>query len=415
MWTSGTWKGWLFVALGVLAAVCSLSHLHFVDRGTTRESDLLAPYVAARTALRGGDAYALTTTQEIQRQYYGHVLRPDVQQDQQAFAYPLFTVYLVAPLTVFTLHGARLLFVAMAIPLLAGCTLLWIRLLAISIPPRQAALCLLYTFASWPVMVALRQQQLTLLLFALLTVGIYAWMRGHHVGAGILLGLCTIKPQFSLLPLVWVMVTAVYRRQPRLLASMAATILLLFVSAETLYRGWLREWIHVLGQYRRYTDSHPAFLILFGNRVGGIGLAMVGIIVCIVLWRMHDMEASRAVSLLLALSVTVCPTTPHWIYNQILLLPAALLVCFDIQARQASGIVRRVALGIIAWGFVAVGIAVLGENFFRWGHAVELLPYVNYVLPPVLTAAIAAGSLREMPDATSAVVADEDVDFVVHA
>jgi hypothetical protein len=251
--------------------------------------------------------------------------------------------------------------------------------------------------ASWPVIVVLRQQQLTLLLFLLLTAGLYARARGWLVLAGVLMGLSIMKPQLALLPLVWEMATAIRGREWRLLASMVGTGLFLFLSADLLHPGWLREWVIGLMRYRQYTGSQPAMELWFGAWVGGALLIVVTAVAFVALWRQRNDEARRTSPLVLALTVTLCPTTVYWIYNQILLLPACLLLVFDDPETRVSAILRRITFALLGWGFLAVALAILVETVLQPNLLLDLLPCFNYLLPLLLTIALSLPYLAKKP------------------
>ena len=72
---------------------------HDFPRGNL--SDLYPRWLAARELLlRHRDPYSPEITREIQIGYYGRALdpaRPADPKDQQAFAYPVYVVFLVAP------------------------------------------------------------------------------------------------------------------------------------------------------------------------------------------------------------------------------------------------------------------------------------------------------------------------------
>src|SRR3954470_19803305 len=72
---------------------------HGIPRGNL--SDLYPRWLGARELLlRGRDPYREDITREIQTGYYGRPIdptRPNDPKDQQAFAYPLYVVWLLAP------------------------------------------------------------------------------------------------------------------------------------------------------------------------------------------------------------------------------------------------------------------------------------------------------------------------------
>ena len=100
----------------VLAAVASASTWFYMDwilraqqradaaahnRPRGNLSDLYPRWLGARELLRHGrNPYSAEITREIQQGYYGRPLdatRADDPKDQQAFAYPAYVVFLMAP------------------------------------------------------------------------------------------------------------------------------------------------------------------------------------------------------------------------------------------------------------------------------------------------------------------------------
>src|ERR1700758_5674315 len=73
--------------------------IHGRPRGNL--SDLYPRWLGARELLlRHRNPYSREITREIQEGYYGRVLdasRPNDPKDQQAFAYPLYVIWMLAP------------------------------------------------------------------------------------------------------------------------------------------------------------------------------------------------------------------------------------------------------------------------------------------------------------------------------
>src|SRR5258708_6574965 len=90
---------WLYVQKVLIAHQEVYAAAHERPRGNL--SDLYPRWLGARELLlRHRDPYSAQITRELQTGYYGRPLdpsRPEDPKDQQAFAYPVYVVFLLAP------------------------------------------------------------------------------------------------------------------------------------------------------------------------------------------------------------------------------------------------------------------------------------------------------------------------------
>jgi hypothetical protein len=107
------------------------------------------------------------------------------------------------------------------------------------------------------------------------------------------------------------------------------------------------------------------------------------------------------------LAAAVCSTLTIQavIYNQILLLPACLILVRTESAEYYSALARRIALGFLMWGYAAIYIAVLGESIISPSALWEALPFMNILLPVVVTAALVVAESPNKPAALTGEVA----------
>jgi hypothetical protein len=276
-------------------------------------------------------------------------------------------------------------------------TLLWLRMLDISFSRWRAAAYFAAALVSWPTLVALRHQQLTLVALVFLSCGVYAQQRKHSFAAGVLLACATIKPQFVGLAILWCLARAIFRREWRLPAWFSAALTFLFLAAELLHRGWVTEWVVALNDYHRYTHSRPSLTIFFGTTVGATLLLAMALFSLAALARALPRHPSSRqfaleISLALALGVAVCPTNIHWIYNQTLLLPGCfyLVGCGVLEGTPRPSKSRVVAFWFLGVSLLSVPLAVLGESLTGPSSGWDFLPYMNLLLPCVLSVALAA-------------------------
>jgi hypothetical protein len=382
--------------LGAFLLACGLYHLHVMSRWMAGRSDLCAPWVAARAALSGGDAYAAFTTAEIQRIFYGAPLVPGgSEMDKQAFAYPLYTVFFLAPLTWLSWPMARIAFVLGALPAIAAATFFWLRSTHVEAAWRQRVVYLAFVFASWPMLVALRHQQLTLLALFLISLGAFALTRGQTILSGACFAFTTIKPQVAILLLLWLFIRSLRLREWRLQVSFVVTLAGEIIASELLHPGWLSEWIRAAAAYQHYTSGHPSLCLFFGRWAGDAMLAAVVLISLKPLWQAARSRADSrrlgiALSLLLAITVALLPTGLAWVYNQALLLPGCVML-FAMPAQSSTArATRTIALWCLGISFAFVPLSVLGELLTQPSRVWDNLPYANLILPSVIAVALAA-------------------------
>ncbi|WP_263367882.1 glycosyltransferase family 87 protein [Edaphobacter bradus] len=388
------------VLLLIAVVVAPLWHLHVMNRWMHGRTDLLPPWLATRVVLEGGDPYSDVTTKQIQLSYYGHILSPsETEKDEQAFAYPIYTAILLAPLAYLNWGVARALYFCAATVMITLSVPIWLQLTGLRIRANQMALLIVLVLASWPVMVALRHQQLSILVFALITAGCVLLRHKRETSAAILFALSTIKPQLTVALIAWLLLWAISGRRWRFLASLLAALCGLFLAGEWMLHGWIREWLAAMIHYTHYTHSTFLVPILFilipviGQWVGDAFLLLLALAVCLCLWKLRRCRAASAefgiaVSLCLAIMVTLSPATLVWVYNQVDLLPGFLILLYARSANRPAYLARQIALGFLALNFALVFLAVLGETASGPSKSWDLLPYWNVLLPAVVTVAL---------------------------
>src|ERR1700722_5207817 len=134
------------------------------DRPRGNLSDLYPRWLGARELLlRRRNPYAEDITLEIQRGYYGRELdpsRPDDPKDRQAFAYPAYVVFLLAPLIGFSFDTVRIFFHWLLVLVTAGTVGLWLRVLRWRFSWVAVAGAVALTLGSFPAVQGIKLQQL---------------------------------------------------------------------------------------------------------------------------------------------------------------------------------------------------------------------------------------------------------------
>jgi hypothetical protein len=319
-------------------------------------SDLYPRWLGARELLlHHRNPYGDDIAIEIQKGYYGRVLdpaRPNDPKDQQGFAYPVYVVFLLAPLIGLPFHEVQIFFHWLLLSLTAASVWLWLRALRWRLPLPATAIAAALMLGSVPAVQGIKLQQLSLLVAALLAGAAACVASGLLFCGGALLALATIKPQLAWPLAGWLLVWAVsdWRRRRRLLYGFAAVTALLWGGAEVVLPGWLGLFARAMGQYHQYTQNQSVLDQLVPGAFFGKILAVVAVLGCaFFLWRLRrepsdTPEFGRATALVMALTVLVVPMYAP--YNQVLLLPAILVLLRD-RARF-TGRSRAVRFGYLA-------------------------------------------------------------------
>ena len=302
-------------------------------------SDLYPRWLGARELLlHHRNPYSDDVTSEIQKGYYGRTLdsaRPDDPKDRQGFAYPVCVVFLLAPLISFPFHEVQIFFHWLLIVLTAASVWLWLKPLRWRLPPPAIFAAIALTLGSLPAVQGIKLQQLSLLIAAMLAGAAACVASGALFFGGALLAMATIKPQLAWIFVSWLLLWAVsdWQARRKLVYGFVLVMALLMGGSEVLLPGWWRMFTRALGQYHRYTQNRSVLDQLAPWPFAGTILALAAVLACAFLLgkRLREPadaeEFGRATALVMGLTVLVVPMYAP--YNQVLLVPAILLLLRD--------------------------------------------------------------------------------------
>jgi len=391
---------WLYVSRVIVPQQKAYAATHGNPRGNL--SDLYPRWLGSRELLlHRRDPYSAEITRQIQVGYYGRALdpaRPNDPGDQEAFAYPVYVVFLLAPSIGLPFPAVQVIFRWTLAALTGISVLLWLRVVDWKPSGITALTLLALTLATFWVVQGIRLQQLTLLVAPMIAASVYFLIKNRQVPSGILLGLATVKPQIAMPLAAWLIMWACSRIHFRwkFVTAFAVTLLTLGVVGELLLPGWISEFYAAVVAYRGYT-RHLSPLDELATPALGIPLSLaIGAIVAVLCWRARNRPATDdfliwTTSLVLAANLLVIPTIAP--YNQLLLLPGIFLLLRDWNKTDlVNSTVRAlgwVAAACLAWPWITAATLALLSFFTPVVQRFWEVPlWTSIVIPIPITACL---------------------------
>ena len=365
---------WLYVDRVLVAHQIFESNALGSPRGNL--SDLYPRWLGSRELLlHYHDPYSREITKQIQAGYYGRVLdpsRPQDPTDQQAFAYPVYVAFLLAPTVIFSFCPVQAAFFWFLAALTVLSVFLWLPLLRWQVGWNTVAVFVLLTMASFAAAQGLKLQQLSLLVAFLLAGALACISAERFFGAGILLALATIKPQLSLPLVLWLLLWAVseWRARWKLVAAFMGCLAALVGGGELLLPGWISQFYAAMIAYRRYAPAGSLFEQILPRAIAIPLIAVLAVFLVGVCWQLRkcgsrDTRFAQTTSLVLAVTLLLIPMMPP--YNELLLLPGMLLLARDWRELWKPGIAGKVLLASVVvplgWSW-ASAIVLAAVSFF---------------------------------------------------
>jgi Glycosyltransferase family 87 len=380
--------------------------LHYAEaHGTTRGnfSDLYPRWVGTRELLlHGQDPYSPEITREAQLGFYGSPQEPDGYGDrnyQQGFYYPVYVALFFAPTVDLPFKTVRTLFFWTMLCLTVATIPLWLRVLHWPASLTMQVSLVIFTLGSLPVMQGLKLGQMSLLVGALVAMALALLAAEHAIGAGVALALATIKPQLLWLLLFWMTLwtLADWRRRYRWLASFLCSMAVLWAASEWYVPHWIVRFWRATYEYRHYTGEMSVMQMLIGTPWSRVFEVLAIVFVIVVCWRARGPAPNTdtfALTLGLVLAITVLVVPTYGPYNQVLLIPAVLILLKDgrtIWRRNAANrILYGITIGLIVWQWISF-IALAGLSFVLLPETVErywAIPFWTVLQIPIGVASL---------------------------
>jgi hypothetical protein len=335
------------------------------------------------------DPYTQEMTRNIQVGLYGRTMNPNRPTDQpaeyRAFAYPLYTDLLAAPLLPFRFEVVRIVLTFLLVPITAATVVLWLRALRIPLPRSTLTILIILTLANYPVLEGMYMEQVALLVGAALALSAKMLTSSRLGLCGILLSLASVKPQMVWLVAIFLLFWSFHdwKRRKALALSFLLTSVLLLVACQIALPGWLAGWLHTLARYSAYTLP-PLPQLVLGRYLGSVISLLMLVLAGAVSWKARHQPADSTVFLLslsfiLAATVMLLPSGAA-AYDQVVLLPAI----FWLWSRRAELLKKKrpirmlafAAIIALSWQWImASGVSLLSLVAPDWARSRAVLVF----------------------------------------
>jgi hypothetical protein len=252
----GAGRAALATALAVLTYVLLVYAVYslFTSR-IPSGNDFYPRWVGTRALLmEGRDPYSDEVTLEIQRGMYG---RPAGEnEDQVAFAYPLYVSFLVLPFALLPYPLAQAFWSSALIIATLGALTVILRTLDWQPSPIGLVGLALWTVLFYPTARSIILGQISIVVLGFVALALWALTQGHGVLAGCLLALSTIKPQLVFLIVPFLLLMMIRRRDYRGVLAFLSTMALLLAITTMALPGWIRSFVSGLTSYHSYTSIY---------------------------------------------------------------------------------------------------------------------------------------------------------------
>ena len=394
-------------------------------------NDFYPVWLTARECLpRRCDPYSAEMTRKIQTGLFGRALDANIPTDPptdyRSLAYPAFADIVFAPAAVLDFPALRIV-LAVVLPLLTTCSLgLW--MLALNWRPTPIALAVMIPLAlcNYPVLEALFAEQPGLIVGFFLAGAALALHRNRPLLAGILMALTTIKPQMTVLAIMYLLMRAACewnrseaKNGRSFIAGFFATLALLMPTSLLLWPHWIGSWLGVVFGYHRYATPQLVSDLLgpvWGPRLGPLLIAALLVFAITLAWRnrraaLGSNDFWLTFTILLAItSVAILPGQA--VYDHVILFPGILLLIRhwrDRPVRRAFRGLQVIAAITLLWPLVTAFALVVARAFLPantvYSEPLLTLPFRTALSLPFAVLALLAMSLRNrQPERASGLV-----------
>lgn len=372
-------------------------------------SDFYARWLGTRELLlHRRDPYSAEITRESQIGYYGRPLdprSPGEPLDVAAFAYPIPVVFVLAPIVFWPFATAQTIFRWILLLSIASSVPLWMRATGLRSRKMYVIAGMALAISSSPGISSYYKQNPSPLVILFLAGAAASAARHWLALSGFLLALSSIKPQISILFIIFLVLWSAARwpERRRLVWSFCATTAGLLLAAEGVLPHWIPEFVRSARTYGGYSGGEASILRVLLPAIPAYLISGVLLLVFLLLcWRWRKAAAgteafARALAWAGALTLVVLPKLSS--YNHPLLIPSLLVLLAHRQEIWRAGLlVRAFTRGAFAcqvwqWGTAsALGLLSLLLPPLRLRFAAGAPQYTLFALPPLTLLAVVAAT-----------------------
>jgi hypothetical protein len=361
--------------------------------------DFHPPWLGLRAMFfDGADPYSDDVTLAIQRQMLGRPARPD--EDQFAFAYPLYVMVFIGPLALLPLPVAQALWFSLLEASLVTFIIVSPRAVGWRPPTWLLALTALFTLGLYPNMWAMFLGQNSIVVAALIALAWWGLRTRRWELAGACLALTTIKPQMIFLLVPGLLAWAIYQWHWRLVIAFGVTLGGLILLPLPWLPTWPLEWLKAVSRYAGYTIFDPPLVMLAGSAwlagtIAVLLLAWIGYRWCRAPER-QGVAFDWALSMIVVVSALIAPRITH-VYQLMLLLP----LFFVFTRLQKNGGIAVLEIGLLA------GLWLIDLMLFPPTSSPQHVVWQHRFISPILPVGLALALLYFSPP-----LAGEEADSV---
>jgi len=280
--------------------------------------------------IEGKDPYSEEVTLEIQQGMYGRPARAD--EDQVAFAYPLYVSLLVIPFSFFPYPQAQALWLSALVFLTLATVMIILRTFDWKPSPGGLLALSLWCLLLYPTARSIILGQFTILVLALVALALWAMQRGWHFLAGCSLALATIKPQMVFFLIPFLLLWALTQSRRRVVSGFIVAMMALLLISTLILPSWIPGFLAGLGHYRLYTAKYTGYRspleILFASLLPTSISSWVAIFVSVLLggyliyrwWQVAKGREQFWLAIFITIIVTILIPVQTGTTNQVLLL-----------------------------------------------------------------------------------------------
>jgi hypothetical protein len=244
---------WVIIGLTAIAYLVAILIFYFGLTSTQKLIiwDLHPPLIAADALWHGINPYSTQVTQAIQQLDYGRLATPE--EDPQPFSYPLAVAILFMPLARLPLAWAQAIWLATLLLAAFGSFKLVVAIWNLKLRHLGLIGFLIGWFVFYPLAWCFILGQVSLLIFFILILAIWAIQRHLYQIGGVALGLLLLKPQIGFLLVPMVLIWAVARKQWLLVLNALGTMVMILVLPMFFVPTWIYQFIQRMGEYNSFS------------------------------------------------------------------------------------------------------------------------------------------------------------------